>query len=116
MGRPTAARFDKTGTNAATVIGRHPLANPMRALGYTLGLIVIATFFFAAAPSASAAAYCVEDVKNTYPHDDCDGVACLGYNQDGWQYCAPSNPICEFQSDCCYSTPGGEPFYCPDES
>ena len=82
----------------------------MRAFGIALGLIVFGTFLFASAPTAWAAAYCVDGVVNTYPHDDCDGAACLGYTQNGWQYCAPDT--CAYQTDCCYYLPQ-DSFYCP---
>lgn len=84
----------------------------MRAVGYLLGLLVFGTFLVATTPTASAAAYCVQGVKEPYADDPCDGVACYGHNQAGWQYCVPVD-LCAFQTDCCYYTPDGNAFYCP---
>lgn len=85
----------------------------MRALPLAFGLVIFGTFLFAAAPTASAAAYCVQGVKDDWPGDDCDGLVCYGHDQYQWKYCTPPDPICQFQTDCCYYTPNGQAFYCP---
>jgi len=84
----------------------------MRSLTVLIGLLALGTFLVASTPTASAAAYCVRDVKETVPTDRCDGLVCYGYNsQTGWQTCVPD--WCAYMSDCCQDTPTGSGFYCP---
>jgi hypothetical protein len=98
----------------------------MRAFPIALGILVVGTFLVASAPTSTAIAYCVNGVANTYPDDPCAGVACVGHDQDGWTACVPNvcsemscvspDIFCQFQSDCCQTTPVGSPFYCPETS
>lgn len=82
-------------------------------MSLVLGIFVIGTFLLATTPTASAAAICVQGVKEPVPEDPCDGVVCYGWSQQtGWQRCVPYD-VCAFQTDCCYYTPEGQPFYCP---
>ncbi len=83
----------------------------MRTVSYVLGLAALGTLLLAAAPTSSAVAYCVHDVKEPIPYDDCDGLVCLGYNsQSGWQTCASPDP-CLYRTDCCGTSPQGS--FCP---
>jgi len=94
----------------------------MRAFGYLIATLVLGTALIAMTPTSTAAAYCVAGVANSYPNDSCDGIACLGYDQNGWMVCVPdpctamncSPHPCEYRSDCCTTTLIGPSFGCPE--
>jgi hypothetical protein len=85
----------------------------MRSISFALGLAVVGTFLVALAPTSSAAAVCVRDVKEPIPEDRCDGLICYGWNpQVGWQTCVPPD-LCAYMTDCCQYVSTGNGFYCP---
>jgi len=86
----------------------------MRILPVALGLLAVGSFLVATAPTSTAAAYCVWEVKEPIPYDDCDGLVCYGYTDStGWQTCVGEAPYC-LNHPCCYYEVGPYTFYyCP---
>lgn len=83
----------------------------MRTLSVALGMLIVGTFLVAMTPSSTAVGYCVKYVKEP-TYDDCDGLVCIGYNQNGWQNCVPPEIYC-LHNPCCHYDPEYGTFYCP---